>query len=150
MKSKISMLALIGIIGFAQPLYAQETDETSIEKVQQQTKDFLETIGSYTADKKDEAVNLARQSLESIDERIAELQANLDENYEEMSKEAREQSRESVQALREQRIKVAEWYGSMKASSSNSWDHMKEGFSDAYKDLAKAWEESEKEFGADK
>jgi hypothetical protein len=34
----------------------------------------------------------------------------------------------------------------MKASSVDAWDHMKDGFSDAYKALADAWEKSEKEF----
>ena len=55
----------------------------------------------------------------------------------------------ALQALREQRVEVAEWYGSMKASMSESWSHMKQGFSDAYKDLANAWEKSEKEYRSD-
>jgi hypothetical protein len=34
----------------------------------------------------------------------------------------------------------------MKTSSVDAWDHMKKGFSNAYKDLEHAWEKSEKEF----
>jgi hypothetical protein len=36
----------------------------------------------------------------------------------------------------------------MKTSSADAWDHIKNGFSDAYKALADAWEKSEKEFSS--
>jgi len=36
----------------------------------------------------------------------------------------------------------------MKASSTIAWDEMKQGFSNAYGDLARAWEKAEEDFSA--
>jgi len=47
---------------------------------------------------------------------------------------------------RKQRNQVAEWYGSMETSSAGAWDHMRKGFSDAYKVLEDAREKAENEF----
>jgi hypothetical protein len=55
-----------------------------------------------------------------------------------------------MKALRRQRTGVAEWYGSLKTSSSDAWEHIKKGFSDAYESLSEAWEKPEKEFDINK
>ncbi|MCZ6667654.1 MAG: hypothetical protein O6932_03195 [Gammaproteobacteria bacterium] len=71
------------------------------------------------------------------------------EQWEEMDQATRNKIQKSLQALRQQRTRVAEWYGSMKSSSASAWEHMKQGFSSAYTALHEAWEESEKEFNSD-
>lgn len=147
MKSNIYALTLIGILSVIQVCYAQQEDtDTSIEEVKRETQDLLQTIGAYTADEKDEAVKKAKELINNLDERIDALEAKIDKNWDQMSEATRTQARESLKALRKQRNQVAEWYGSMKTSSANAWDRMKNGFSDAYKALADAWEKSEKEF----
>ena len=70
------------------------------------------------------------------------------EQWDEMDQAARDKSRASLQALREQRTRVAEWYGSLKSGSAEAWGHIKQGFSSAYEALNQAWEESEAELGA--
>ena len=147
MKLNICTLMLIGILGVTPVCYAQQEDtDTSIEEVKRETQDLLQTIGAYTADEKDEAVKKAKELINNLDERIDALEAKIDKNWGQMSEATRTQARESLKALRKQRNQVAEWYGSMKTSSANAWDRMKNGFSDAYKALADAWEKSEKEF----
>lgn len=147
MKSHICALTLIGILGVTQLCYAQtENANTSIEEVKKETQDLLQTIGSYTADKRDEAVKKAKEGLNKLDKRIDMLEARIDKNWGKMNEAARKEARENLRALRKQRNQVAEWYGSMKISSADAWDHMKKGFSGAYKALEDAWEKSEKEF----
>jgi len=151
MKSYISSLMLIGIVGVAAPCYAQTEDTNiSIEEVKKETQDLLQTIGSYTADRKDEAVQKAKEGLGRLDKRIDSLEASIDQNWNKMNEAARKEARENLRALRKQRNQVAEWYGSMKTSSADAWNHMKKGFSDAYKALVDAWEKSEKELGSSK
>ena len=147
MKSHICALMLIGILGVVPLCYAQpENTNTSIEEVKKETQDLLQAIGSYTADKKEEVMQKAKESLDKLDKRIDALEVKIDKNWDKMNEAARTQARENLMALRKQRNHVAEWYGSMKTSSADAWDHMKNGFSDAYKALADAWEKSEKEF----
>ncbi|WP_446008468.1 hypothetical protein [Candidatus Electrothrix sp.] len=147
MQSKICALILIGILGIVPVCYAQtENSNTSMEEVKKESQDLLKTIGSYTADKKEEALEKTKEGLTKLDKRINALEKSVDKNWDTMSKAARKKSRENLRELRKQRNQVAQWYGSMKASSADAWDHMKEGFSDAYKALENAWEKSEKEF----
>jgi chromosome segregation ATPase len=129
--------------------YAQSSEEkTSIEEVKQETQDLIQALEAYTADQRDEAVQRASTALNNLDERIDALEKRIDDNWDQMNKAAREKARANLKALRKKRNEVAEWYGSLKTSSTDAWEHMKKGFSDAYKALGDAWEKSEKEFGA--
>lgn len=146
MKSHICALMLTGVLGVTPLCYAQtENTHTSIEEVKKETQDLLQTIGSYTADKRDEAVQKAKQGLNKLDKRIDVLEARIDKNWDKMNETARKETRENLRALRKQRNQVAQWYGSMKTSSADAWDHIKKGFSDAYKVVEDSWEKSEKE-----
>ena len=122
------------------------SDKTSIEEVKQETQDLIQTLRAYSADQRDEAIQKTKSVLENIDQRIDALETRIDNNWDRMNKAARENARKSLKALHKQRTKVAEWYGSMKSSSVDAWEHIKKGFSDAYEALYDAWEKSEKEF----
>jgi chromosome segregation ATPase len=138
---------LIGILGVTPLCYAQtQTANTSIKEVKKETQDLLKTISSYSVDKKDEAVEKAKEGLDKLDKRIDELESRIDTSWDKMNEAARKKTRENLKALRKQRNQLAQWYGSMKTSSDNAWEHMKKGFSDAYKVLENTWEKSEKEF----
>ncbi|MEX2489539.1 MAG: hypothetical protein WD356_08460 [Pseudomonadales bacterium] len=149
MKSRICALMLMGILGVTPLCYAQsESGNSSIEDVKKETQDLLQAISSYTADKKDEAIQKAKEGLNKLDNRIDTLEAKVDKNWDKMSQSARKEARENLRSLRQERSQVREWYGSMKTSSADAWGHTKKGFSDAYEALAEAWEKSEKEFSS--
>jgi ElaB/YqjD/DUF883 family membrane-anchored ribosome-binding protein len=151
MKTKIYTLIFISVLGFTPLSYAQTNNgNTSIEEVQKETQDLLQTIGSYTVDQKDEAMQQAREGLDEFDERVDTLEYRVGKNWDKMSKAAREETRENLKELRKERNQVAEWYGSMKTSSVDAWVHMKKGFSDAYKVMQTSWEKSENEFESKK
>lgn len=142
---------LIGIFGIQAFCHAQmSSDKTSFEKVKQETQDLLETLKAYSADQRDEAIEKTKAALANLDRRIEVLEKWVDKNWDKMNKTARENARSNLKALRKQRIKVAEWYGSLKSSSADAWEHVKKGFSDAYASLNQAWEKSENEFVSNK
>lgn len=150
-KTNYSMLILI-VMFFVTPLcYAESSEEKrSIKEVKQETQDLIQALGAYTADQRDEAVQRAKTALNNLDERIDAMEKRIDDNWDQMNKAAREKARANLKALHKQRVEVAEWYGSLKTSSVEAWEHMKKGFSDAYKALGDAWEKSAKEFGTNK
>lgn len=146
----LAMLCLgIAAIGLA-PIgnAVASKDQTSIEDVKKETSDLLQTLKSYSADKRDEALAESKEAMDSLDQRIDNLESQVDDNWGEMTAAVREKARASLQALRKERTDVAEWYGGMKASSASAWEEMKSGFSNAYSDLAEAWEKAQGEFGA--
>ncbi len=123
---------------------------TTAADVKQETADLLKALKSYTIEQRDEAVRKTAAALAKLDQRIDVLETRIDKNWDKMDQAARENARASLKELRRQRTIVAEWYGSLKSSSAGAWEHMKEGFSDAYKSLQEAWIKSQKEFSADK
>ena len=145
------MVMLIAMLGIA-PLCHAETssDRTSLEEVKQETQDLLQTLKAYTVDQRDEAIQKTKAALDNLDKRIEALETRIDNNWDKMDAAAREKARASLKELRSQRTQVAEWYGSLKSSSGDAWEHMKEGFSDAYTALHDAWEKAAKDFSSDK
>ncbi|HEQ98640.1 MAG TPA: hypothetical protein ENO22_04775 [candidate division Zixibacteria bacterium] len=125
-------------------------DKTSITDVIQETQDLIQAIASYSADQRDEAIQRAETALNNLDERIDALENRIDDNWDQMDTAAREKARANLKALRTQRNEVASWYGSLKTSSTDAWEHTKKGFLDAYKALGDAYEKSANEFDTTK
>jgi len=138
------LAALLGIAAQSVSLAADST--ASADQIRQQTADLLHSLQSYGAGQRDEALSKSKAALANLDQRIQALEADLFAHWDEMDQAAREQAHASLQALREQRTRVAEWYGSMQSSSADAWGHIREGFSQAYQALNEAWEKSEQEF----
>ncbi|MEA3470039.1 MAG: hypothetical protein U9R57_17685 [Thermodesulfobacteriota bacterium] len=88
--------------------------------------------------------------MESLDKRIDDLEARIDQNWDNMNKAAREKARANLKNLQKQRVKLAEWYGSLKSDSGAAWEDLKKGFSDAYDSILDAWIKAEKEFESEK
>lgn len=126
---------------------AAHDDKATMEDVKRETQELLEALKAYTAEQRDEAMEKTRAGLDAMDRRIDALQARITDNWHEMDGAAREQARDSMQRLREQRHRAAEWYGSMKHSTRETWEDMKQGFSRAYADLQAAWETSRRDEG---
>jgi inorganic triphosphatase YgiF len=146
-------LIFILIPAFAlSPLSYAETssEKASIEDIKKETQDLLTALSAFGADQRDKAIQHTQSALEKLDKRIDAFETRTDNTWDNMSAAARKKARDSLKALRKQRIKVAEWYGSLKNSSADAWEHMKKCFSDAYKAFSDAWEKAEKEFGSSK
>lgn len=142
---------LIGLIGNIPPCCAGTSDDTvTLEEVKEETRDLLQALNSYTVDQRDKAIRKTKAALDNLDKRIDALEILLSERWDEMDNAARDKAHASLKALRTKRNQAAEWYGSLKHSSAGAWKHMKEGLSEAYRDLNDAWERAEKEFDSDK
>lgn len=146
MSIAVFVIAMAGCTDTSEDKKAISEDNTSINEIKQKTQDLIQAIGSYTADQRDEAVQRAATALNNLDERIDALEERLVDNWDQMNQAAREKARADLKALRKQRNKVAEWYGSLTNSSADAWEHTKRGFSDAYKALDDAWERAANEF----
>lgn len=147
MRYLIPGIMMIAALGFTPDVDAQSSSQkTTIEDVQQETQELLNTIKDYGVDQRDEAVRDTKKAIESVDNRIDTLEDRVDNQWDQMSTSARETARANLKALRKQRNQISEWYGGLKTSSDSAWDHVKQGFSKAYQDLSKSWEKAEQEF----
>lgn len=143
----VPVFAVIAMFGLTPVVHAAaSSDSTSVKDVQRETKDLIQALKNYTASQKEEAIKKTKTALNNLDQRIDALEARVDKNWDKMNKATREKARASLRAMRRQRTEVAEWYGSLKSSSTDAWDQMKKGFTDAYATLNEAWNKAEKEF----
>ena len=133
--------SVIGTTGFA----STDDENGSAQEIRQETRDLLAALKNFTASQRDEAIEKIKMALDNLDRRIEAMEQEMAQNWNEMDQATREKLQASLQALREQRILVAEYYGSLKSGSAAAWDHIKQGFTGAYRALHDAWEKTEKQ-----
>ncbi len=144
------IVLLLAALGPTSPAFAATSNDDAVaQDIKQETMELLQALKAYGVDQRDKALEHARTALDNLDNRIEKLESHMLENWDEMDQAARDKAQASLQTLRQQRTRVAEWYGSMKSSSASAWGHIKEGFSSAYRTLHGAWEKSEREFSSD-
>ncbi len=124
-------------------------DTVTAQEVEKETKELINALQQYSIEQRDQAVKEIDQALKRLDGQIDELEERVENNWDTMSQAARQKAIENRKALRQQRIELAERYGSFKNSSINSWKEMKKGFSDAYQEMSDSWEQAIKEYNKD-
>jgi len=122
--------------------------QTTLGDVKKETADAAEAIKNYTAEQRDEAVKKTKAALDDLDQRIDRLEAKIRDKWGEMDQAARDKATTALRALRQERERVAEWYGGLQHGSAEAWDRVKQGFSEAYEKLKASWQKTEKELGA--
>lgn len=153
-RNGVLLIALIVAITWpGATIQGQERKETSREptsftEVRKEMRDLLATLKDYSADERDKAVERANEVLTEIDHRIETLEADINRNAHTMGDKKRETVRQSMKELRQQRIKAAEWFGSLKTSSVIAWDQIKQDVIDAYRDFIDTWENAEQDLAA--
>ncbi len=125
---------------------AGSKDDVTVEDIQRETNDVIQTLQAYTLDQQQEAVQTARQAMQQADQRINRLETRIDNRWDQLSKPARKEARAALRELRQERVQLSEWYGSMKESSQDAWSEMRTGFSKAYKSMSDAWQDAQEEF----
>ena len=121
---------------------------TGAEEVEQEVKEAMRAIRSFSAQQKDDAVARAEQALKKLDAQIDRMEERLREEWSDLDRAARQKSRATLQRLREQRNELAEWYGGMKHGSMDAWERLKEGFLKSYGELELAFQEARNELAS--
>lgn len=119
----------------------------SSENPKEEVKEAAEAIGNYTVEQKDEAVAESKELMEKLDDKISVWESKMDANWADLKESSKENYRKSLREMRQQRNELSEWYGSMKHSSGEAWDEVKDGFSSTYDGLVDAYSDSEKNMG---
>ncbi len=125
-------------------------DKMTMQEVKKEVQDLMTALKGYTANQREEALAKTQDALDHLDHRIEKLETQIDKKWDTMSKTAQKEARANLKALREQRVKLAEWTGRLKSSSAEAWDHVKKGFSESYDSLNDAWKNAIEAFDAGK
>jgi len=125
-------LTLALLVGPARPGWTQTTGKD----VGQKAAETGEAIRDYSVEKKDEAVAHAKRLAADLDARIKELEARAAKE----TGEAKARAQAQLKELRAKRAEASRKLGELGRAGRASWDRAKEGFANAYRDLAAAYE----------
>lgn len=149
MRKYTLIITLIAVMMLLFTLSAQaqsHSDTVTAEDVEKETKELINALQQYTIEQRDQAVKEIDQALKQLDGQIDELEGRVDNNWDKMTQAARQEARANLKTLRQQRIELAERYGSFKNSSINAWEQMKKGFSGAYQAMSDSWQKAINEY----
>jgi len=143
----VGVAALACLVGIVSPtLASRSTDGTSAEQVKQDVGQAIESIATYSAARRDEAVAKASAALERLDRHISRLEDRANAEWDRMDRAARERLQATLRALRKQRNDLAEWSGRLRESSAGAWEQVKRGFVESYRALTDAFSKAEEQF----
>jgi hypothetical protein len=128
---------------------SREEEPADADDVREQAQELGETVESYSAAQRDEALENAQQALADLSERIEVLEARMRERWGDMDERARERAESDLETLEDQRSEAAEWFNRMKDGSSEAWGHLSAGFAEAVAALRKSWQEAEQDLEAE-
>jgi len=130
----IVAIALGAFLTHAAPAVAQTATKDATQKV----SEGADAIKGYTVDKKNEAVKYAKKLVSDLDTKIKDLDAQVSRDTSAAKADGQRQLKE-LKATRDKTAKKADDLG---RASAESWDSVKNGFADAYKDLHKAYDDA--------
>lgn len=120
--------------------------KTAGKEVGREVKEAVEAIKEYSAEQRDDAVKKGKAVLDDLDARIERMKLKIEKNWDRMDESARKKASASLEAIQRERIKAAEWYGSMKQSSAGAWEEVKKGFVESYEALHDSFDKAAERF----
>ncbi len=144
-----SLVALLGLnvsAGTSSGAARQDGTAKGFQELRQDWGEAIDTLQGYSAHQRDQAMASARKTLDAMDRQIEQLERRAEKQWGELNHETRKQRRAALASLRQQRNRLAEWYGGMKHGSTEAWEEVKDGFASAYDRLADAMAQAMEEF----
>lgn len=133
---------LVVTIGVLATSAALVPAQTTSQDVSQKASDTGQAIKDYTVEKKDEAVAHAKKITADLEAKIKDLEAQASKQ----TGEIKARSQAQIKILKAKRAKAAQKVTELSRATKASWDKAKEGFADAYRDLAAAYDRAVAEF----
>ncbi len=134
-----AMVVTLGLLAVsALPAAAQTTGKD----VGQKASETGQAIRDYSVEKKDEAVAHARKITADLEAKIKDLEAQAARQ----TGEVKARSQAQLKELKAKRAKASQKASELGRATKASWEKAKEGFADAYRDLASAYDRAAAEW----
>src|SRR3989442_9985110 len=131
---EILVIALGALLTYTAPAVGQTAPKDSTQK----TGDASERIKGYTVEKKNEAVAYGKKLVSDLDKKIKDLEAQIARD----TSSAKADLQRQLSELKAKRAQAGKKLDELGKASAESWDSVKHGFADAYKDLQTAFDKA--------
>jgi hypothetical protein len=129
------MTAALALVCWSAPASAQQTPAKDVGQKMAETGD---AIKDYTVEKKNDAVAHAKKLGRDIDAKIKQLEADASKS----AGETKAASQEMMKELKAKRAKMGAKIDDLSKATKASWEDTKQGFADAYRDVAMAYDKA--------
>jgi hypothetical protein len=129
------IVAALAVLGWSTSAPAQQTTAKDVGQKMAETGD---AIKGYTVEKKDDAVAHAKKLGRDIDGKIKQLEADASKS----AAETKAASQEMMKELKAKRAKMGVKMNDLSKATKATWEDTKQGFVDAYKDVAMAYDKA--------
>jgi predicted nucleic acid-binding Zn-ribbon protein len=136
------LIPAIAVIGLLATTLPHASAQTTSKEVTQKASETGQAIKEYTVEKKDEAVAHAKKATADLESKIKELETQASRQ----TGELKAKSQAQIKDLKAKRAKASEKAAELSRATAASWDKAKEGFANAYRDLAVAYDKAVAEF----
>lgn len=137
MTRRVTLAILAIALGAFLTHAAPAAGQTSAKDAAQKTGEAADAIKGYTVEKKNEAVAYAKKLVSDLDAKIKDLEAQVSRD----TSAAKADGQRQLKELKATRGKTAKKADELGRASAESWDSVKHGFAESYKDLHKAYDE---------
>lgn len=124
-------VALCALVMATGPVAAQTSTTTT-----DQSTSTTEKMKSYSVEKKKEAVAYGKKMMSDFDVKMKELERQVSRDASATKADAQRQLNE----LKAKRTETKKKLDELGRASTQSWDSVKQGFADAYKDLQQSYD----------
>jgi gas vesicle protein len=126
-------VGLCAVLISAAPIAAQTSTGTTDKSASTTDK-----ITSYSVEKKKEAVAYGKKLMSDFDKQIKELEGQIARD----TSAAKADAQRQLKDLKAQRAETGKKLDELGRASAQSWDSMKHGFAEAYKDLQQSYDKA--------
>lgn len=132
------------------PSSAPSSEHITSAKVPEKTsekmnvKETIDTIKSYSVEKRDEALKKAKAALDDFDARMEKLEKKIEESHAKWSMAIMQDKKKMLEELKKERKEVAKLYEDLKTSSKKAWENTKDAFIKMYEKLESKFENTDK------
>ncbi len=134
-----ALVVTIAVLATSAVLVPAQTTSKDVSKKASETG---QAIKDYTVERKDEAVAHAKKVPADLEAKIKELEAQASKQ----TGEIKAKSQAQIRDLKGKRTKASQKVTELSRATKASWEKAKEGFADAYRDLASAYDRAAAEF----
>lgn len=131
------------LMGSLQSVNAHE--EQSEPSIGQKIDTAITAVKEFSSENKENTLEKVDTALSHLDKRIEVLEDKIQNKWHDMDSHARVEAQNSLEVLRKNRVRVANWMIELKASSSETLSDIKAGVSGAFSALQDSWKNTEED-----
>lgn len=143
-------LAIAMLLTTSSAAFANErAEEGQWNQLSEEVRADLERLSDYSAERRDEAVALGQDVMNTLDSEYNQLKKQASQNWDQLSESSRATLRTQMKAIDRQRAELSAQMQDWKSGSDEAWQHLKRGLVKSYANMSDALQDAGRSLSQD-